>query len=172
MVAKISCCPELSKLKAVACSISETCLPHNMEKSCALYIGLLRHSEELCAKIAGECFKSQKHKKNTFSKTIPLHSKHFKMNARSFTKVIRSPLARQIANSPAAQRRTIVSALRAAARPTVAAAVTAGPAQQTRGVKTVDFAGHKEQVFGELPVSSIVELILILLCRACRLAKL
>jgi ketol-acid reductoisomerase len=79
------------------------------------------------------------------------------MNTRSFTKALRSPLARQITSSPAVQRRTIVSALKAAGRP-VARAVTAGPAQQTRGVKTVDFAGHKENVFGELLLAYAVEL--------------
>jgi hypothetical protein len=64
--------------------------------------------------------------------------------ARGFSKALR-PLARQAARP--AQRRTIVSALNAAskARPT---AVKAVAAQQVRGVKTIDFAGHKEEVFG------------------------
>jgi ketol-acid reductoisomerase len=80
------------------------------------------------------------------------------MNARSFSKALRSPLARQFTSSPAVQRRTIFSALNAAARPTIARAVAAGPAQQTRGVKTVDFAGHKETVFGKLQCVSAAEL--------------
>jgi len=70
------------------------------------------------------------------------------MASRSFSKAVRSPLARQF-TSPAVQRRTFVSAFSAAARPNVARAAVAGPAQQVRGIKTVDFAGHKEQVFGE-----------------------
>lgn len=69
----------------------------------------------------------------------------FIMASRSFSKVLRSPLTRQIV-SPAVQRRTIVSAL-GGVRATVAKAATA-PVQQVRGVKTVDFAGHKEKVFG------------------------
>jgi len=68
----------------------------------------------------------------------------FIMASRSFSKVLRSPLTRQIV-SPAVQRRTIVSAL-GGVRATVAKAATA-PVQQVRGVKTVDFAGHKEKVF-------------------------
>ncbi|KAH0542069.1 Acetolactate synthase, mitochondrial [Glutinoglossum americanum] len=62
-----------------------------------------------------------------------------------FTKAIRAPLARQFA-SPVTQRRTFVStfggaraAITAPTRTTVA-----GPAQQVRGVKTIDFAGTKE----------------------------
>jgi len=71
------------------------------------------------------------------------------MASRSFSKVLRSPLTRQIV-SPAVQRRTIVSAL-SGVRATVAKASIAPVQQQVRGVKTVDFAGHKEQVFGMFP---------------------
>ena len=45
-------------------------------------------------------------------------------------------------------RRTFVSALNASARPTATRAAAAS-AQQVRGVKTIDFAGTKEQVYGE-----------------------
>jgi len=62
--------------------------------------------------------------------------------ARSFTKALR-PLARQ-AIAPA-QRRTLTTALQAAARPTARKVVVG--ASQVRGVKTIDFAGHKEEVF-------------------------
>jgi ketol-acid reductoisomerase len=55
-------------------------------------------------------------------------------------------LAKQL-SAPA--RRTFVSALNASARPTATRAVAA--AQQVRGVKTIDFAGTKEQVYGEYP---------------------
>ncbi|KAK8044291.1 ketol-acid reductoisomerase [Apiospora rasikravindrae] len=71
------------------------------------------------------------------------------MASRSFTKALRSPLARQLA-SPAVQRRTFVAAAGAvrasavkAARPALAGAAQ----QQTRGVKTIDFAGTKEEVY-------------------------
>lgn len=69
------------------------------------------------------------------------------MASRSFQKALRSPLTRQVV-SPAVQRRTIVSAL-GGVRATVAKASIA-PVQQVRGVKTVDFAGHPEKVFGML----------------------
>ncbi|KAM7201523.1 hypothetical protein V8F33_003347 [Rhypophila sp. PSN 637] len=72
-----------------------------------------------------------------------------KMASRSFSKALRSPLGRQLA-SPAVQRRTFVSALNAAVRPAAVAAsrTAAGPAQQqVRGVKTIDFAGSKEDVW-------------------------
>jgi ketol-acid reductoisomerase len=66
------------------------------------------------------------------------------MASRSFSKALRSPMARQLA-APA-QKRTFIAAAGAirAAAPRTAAAV---PKQQTRGVKTMDFAGHKEEVW-------------------------
>jgi hypothetical protein len=66
------------------------------------------------------------------------------MASRTLSKTIASRLARQL--KPAVQQRTF-AALTAAARPTVARAAVAGSQVQSRGVKTVDFAGHKEQVF-------------------------
>lgn len=75
------------------------------------------------------------------------------MASRSFSKVARGPLARQLAApAAAAQRRSFVAAAGLTRATAVAAARTAlaGPAQQqVRGVKTIDFAGHKEQVWGE-----------------------
>lgn len=62
------------------------------------------------------------------------------------------PAARQLTKT-AAQRRTFVSAMGAATRATAAVARPAFAApfqQQTRGVKTIDFAGTKEDVYGEL----------------------
>ncbi|KAF3050378.1 Bifunctional acetohydroxyacid reductoisomerase [Didymella glomerata] len=53
--------------------------------------------------------------------------------------------ARQLAAAPA-QKRTFVSAINAASRAAPKAAVSA-QFQQTRGLKTVDFAGHKETVY-------------------------
>lgn len=69
------------------------------------------------------------------------------MASRSFSRALRSPLARQLA-SPAVQTRSFVAAA-GAIRATVAAARSAAPAkQQVRGVKTIDFAGSKEDVYG------------------------
>lgn len=69
------------------------------------------------------------------------------MAARNCTKALR-PLARQLA-TPAVQRRTFVAAA-SAVRASVAVKAVAAPArQQVRGVKTMDFAGHKEEVHGE-----------------------
>jgi ketol-acid reductoisomerase len=72
------------------------------------------------------------------------------MSSRSFSKALRSPLARQLA-SPAVQRRTFVAAAGVVRASAVAASRTvAAPAQQqVRGVKTMDFAGSKEVVYGE-----------------------
>lgn len=74
------------------------------------------------------------------------------MASRSFTKTLRAPVARQLASVPRVQQRTFVAAARAAVRAgAVARPVAAGPAQQqARGMKTIDFAGHKEDVYGKL----------------------
>jgi ketol-acid reductoisomerase len=71
------------------------------------------------------------------------------MASRSFTKAIRTPLARQFV-SPVAQRRTFVSTF-SGARAAIAASTkvaVSGPARQARGLKTIDFAGTKETVYG------------------------
>lgn len=79
------------------------------------------------------------------SQITPKHS--ITMAARNCTKALR-PLARQLA-TPAVQRRTFVAAA-SAVRASVAVKAVAAPArQQVRGVKTMDFAGHKEEVHGE-----------------------
>jgi hypothetical protein len=70
------------------------------------------------------------------------------MASRQLSRALRSPLAKQF-NAPA--RRTFVSAVNAAARRPAQRAVVAS-AQQVRGVKTIDFAGTKEKVFGMLCV--------------------
>ena len=81
------------------------------------------------------------------------------MASRSASKALRSSFTKQL-TSPTVQRRTFVSAFNAATRPLNAAAVTkpafAGAVQQVRGMKTIDFAGHKETVFGKiaLPLST------------------
>lgn len=70
------------------------------------------------------------------------------MASRGFSKALRSQAARQLA-APA-QRRTFVAVAGAAAR--TAATKQVRPAlagyQQVRGVKTIDFAGVPEQVYG------------------------
>ena len=48
--------------------------------------------------------------------------------------------------APAVQQRTLAAAGRSLARQARPAVV--GPAQQVRGVKTIDFAGSKEDVYG------------------------
>jgi hypothetical protein len=64
------------------------------------------------------------------------------MASRNFSRALRSPLTKQL-SAPA--RRTFVSALNASARPS---ARVVASAQQVRGVKTIDFAGTKEVVYG------------------------
>jgi hypothetical protein len=72
------------------------------------------------------------------------------MASRGFTKALRAA-PRQRLPSQSFQRRTLTYSL--AARPSIATSTRATFAgsiqQQVRGVKTIDFAGHKEQVFGE-----------------------
>lgn len=71
------------------------------------------------------------------------------MASRSFSKALRAPLARQAA-SPRVQQRTFTAA-RSLVRATAAAAPRQAVAhQQVRGVKTIDFAGVKEEVHGKL----------------------
>lgn len=72
------------------------------------------------------------------------------MASRNLSKALRGP-ARQLASAPRVQQRTFVAAARSAVRVgAVARPVAAGPVQQQiRGVKTIDFAGHKEDVYGK-----------------------
>lgn len=72
------------------------------------------------------------------------------MASRSFSRALRSSLTRQL-TSPAIQRRTLISASKYARtgltvplKPALGATL-----QQTRGVKTIDFAGTKEVVYGD-----------------------
>jgi hypothetical protein len=67
------------------------------------------------------------------------------MASRPVTRALRQT-ARQLVAAPA-QKRTFVSALRAGVTAAPKAAVTSN-FQQTRGVKTIDFAGTKETVYG------------------------
>lgn len=71
------------------------------------------------------------------------------MSSRSFIRVLKTQLSRQL-TSPTVQRRSIVSAseyaragLSARLQPTVSAQV-----QHVRGLKQIDFAGTKETVYG------------------------
>lgn len=63
-------------------------------------------------------------------------------------------MARQLA-TPAVSRRTFVAAANGAVRATAAkgAARPVVARQQVRGVKTIDFAGVKEDVYGKLLLS-------------------
>ena len=74
------------------------------------------------------------------------------MSSRSLSRVVR-PAARQLVQTarPAAQRRALVSlaTARASAVPTARFAVSLHGSQQARGVKTIDFAGSREDVYGE-----------------------
>ena len=58
--------------------------------------------------------------------------------------------ARQLARPAARQPASLVSALSSAARASnlLTPRATAASFQQLRGLKTVDFAGHKETVYG------------------------
>lgn len=65
-------------------------------------------------------------------------------------------MARQLTSAaPRVQQRTFVAAARTAVRAGVAARPAVAIAQQqVRGVKTIDFAGHKEDVYGKSPEPS------------------
>ena len=69
------------------------------------------------------------------------------MASKNISRTLR-PLARQLA-TPAVQRRTFVAAS-SLVRATAVQAARPAAAQQVRGVKTIDFAGHKETVYGSL----------------------
>lgn len=79
------------------------------------------------------------------------------MASKAFSKTLRAPIARQLIAPRVAQRSYIAarSATRAvaAARPALAGLSQ----QQTRGLKTVDFAGVKEEVYGMCNSSSACE---------------
>lgn len=71
------------------------------------------------------------------------------MASRAFSKTLRGPLARQFAAVPV-QQRAAYSVARSALRAAVAAprAIAGVQQQQIRGLKTIDFAGHPEDVYG------------------------
>lgn len=76
------------------------------------------------------------------------------MASKAFSKTLRAPIARQLIAPRVAQRSYTVarSATRAvaAARPALAGLSQ----QQVRGVKTIDFAGVKEDVYGKCDIAS------------------
>jgi hypothetical protein len=69
------------------------------------------------------------------------------MASRPVSRALRQTARQLTAASAPAQKRTFVSALKAGATAAPRAAVTT-QFQQTRGVKTIDFAGTKEEVYG------------------------
>lgn len=74
------------------------------------------------------------------------------MSARTASKALRSSV-KQLTR-PAVQQRTFTAAALGATRTNaVRQAPKVVSAQQTRGVKTIDFAGTKEKVFGKSPNS-------------------
>lgn len=75
------------------------------------------------------------------------------MAARPISRALRSPLSRNLSTTASSvSRRSFISAASAAARPCLVAApraaVSTPVSQQIRGVKTIDFAGSKEEVYG------------------------
>lgn len=84
---------------------------------------------------------------NLLSLLIPIDT----MASKTLARTLRTASKQKI-TAPSVQKRTIVSAL--ATRPVLAAtqrpAFAAPVQQQTRGVKTIDFAGTKETVYGML----------------------
>lgn len=74
-----------------------------------------------------------------------------KMATRSFSRALRAPLTRQLV-SPTVQRRTLVALAGSSQINNTSASkrpVTIS-LQQSRGVKSIDFAGHQETVYGKL----------------------
>lgn len=78
-------------------------------------------------------------------KKVPSLYLKAKMASRTFIRALRSNVVRQIATP--VQRRTIATAF-IAARATVAVAPRIPALIQKRGIKTIDFAGVKEDVYG------------------------
>lgn len=76
----------------------------------------------------------------------------FTMASRPVTRALRQS-ARQLAAAPA-QKRTFVSALSAGAKKAAPRAAVTSQFQQTRGVKTIDFAGTKETVYGRFQLDT------------------
>lgn len=76
------------------------------------------------------------------------------MASRSFSKSLR-PLARQVTASPRLQQRSFTAARTAVRASAVAAVARPALFQQVRGVKTIDFAGHKEDVYGMPPLPAL-----------------
>lgn len=69
------------------------------------------------------------------------------MASKNFARALRATSARQFV-APAVQKRALSTALKGARPSTLSATKTiAGGYGQTRGVKTIDFAGHKEKVY-------------------------
>ena len=81
----------------------------------------------------------------------PLRSlKRIAMASQRSSRALRVALRQ--ASAPRVQQRTFVSAVNAASRPSVQPAqkaIASSFVQQTRGAKTVDFAGDKEKVYGK-----------------------
>ena len=92
------------------------------------------------------------------------------MASKHASKALRASLRQ--ASTTRVQQRTFISAVNAASRPMVQKVAPAPFVQQSRGAKTVDFAGDKEKVFGKAVSYQWDEgRQADVCCRACRLAQ-
>ena len=88
--------------------------------------------------------------------THPLNSLLYNaMASKSFKQALNSPAVRQLTSSTV-QRRTFVTALSKArvGAPVPVRASGIGATQQIRGIKNIDFAGAKENVWGMVHVAT------------------
>ena len=107
-----------------------------------------RPSQATCA--PSSRISSRQLPKNSQLLTQSLQTSNSKMASKTFVRTLRTASKQKI-SSQTVPKRSFTSVL--IARPTVTAATrapfTSPVQQQTRGVKTIDFAGSKEQVFGK-----------------------
>ena len=87
----------------------------------------------------------------TWSSGLVPNTGKIKMASHSFARALRTPLTRQL-TAPATQRQNFLSASKIvrACFATPLKPAAGAVFQQTRGVKTIDFAGTKETVYGNL----------------------
>jgi hypothetical protein len=100
--------------------------------------------------ISGEIIFSNAHQRTTslLRRACLLPAPHTNtMASQKTSRALRAALRQASTAAPRVQQRTFVSAVKAASRPTVKPVAPSAFLQQTRGKKTVDFAGDKEVVF-------------------------
>ena len=69
------------------------------------------------------------------------------MASRGFSKALRKPLTQQLL-APRIQTRGFLSVIGSSRARVTSVGKAVLPVQQVRGVKTIDFAGHQEKVYG------------------------